>query len=70
MRIIKHKGYTFQSIEYRKPRNMKVVLLLMKDDTVKDAIVIDTGFGLEFRKESTNFLCFEKDVKGWWYINK
>ena len=66
--IIKHKGGAFQSIKDRKPKNMKVVTLLMKDDSVKDAIVIDTGFGLEFRKDSVKFHCFEDDVKGWWYV--
>ena len=44
--IIKHEGQPFQLLKDKKPKNMSVVKLLMKDGTVTDAIVIDSGFGL------------------------
>jgi len=66
--IIKHEGQPFQLLKNRKPKNMSIVKLLLKDETIQDAVVIDTGFGLEFRKDSEGFHCFSNDVKGWWYI--
>ena len=66
--VIKHEGQPFQLLKDRKPKNMRIVKLLLKDGTVKDAVVIDTGFGLEFRKDSDRFHCFDDDVKGWWYV--
>ncbi len=66
--VIKHEGQPFQLFKDRKPKNMSIVKLLLKDETIQDAVVIDTGFGLEFKKDSTGFHCFDDDVKGWWYV--
>jgi hypothetical protein len=54
--IIKHEGQPFQLLKDKKPRNMSFVKILLYDNTIKDAITIDTGFGLEFRKDSERLL--------------
>ena len=66
--MIFYRNQRFKDINTTKPRNMKIVRLLLHNREVKDAVTIDTGFGLEFRKDSEALLIFEEDVKGWWYI--
>lgn len=65
--IIKHKGMSFQSIKDKKPSHLKKVRLLLHDDSIDEAVAIDTGFEMEFRT-LTHGLCFEDNVRGWWYV--